>query len=114
MTDCLFCKIVAQQIPAKIIFEDETVIAFRDINPQAPVHVLVIPKQHLSTLNELQEEHASLAGHMILSAQRLAKTEGIADSGYRLVMNCNNDGGQTVYHIHLHLLGGRGMHWPPG
>ncbi len=114
MTDCLFCKIAAKQIPAKIVYEDEKVVAFRDINPQAPVHLLVIPKQHLTTLNDVQAEHAALVGYMIVSAQRLAEAEGIADSGYRLVMNCNSDGGQTVYHIHLHLLGGRSMHWPPG
>lgn len=114
MTDCLFCKIAAKQIPAKIVYEDEKVVAFRDINPQAPVHLLVIPKQHLTTLNDVQAEHAALVGYMIVSAQRLAEAEGIANSGYRLVMNCNSDGGQTVYHIHLHLLGGRSMHWPPG
>lgn len=114
MTDCLFCKIATKQIPAKIVYEDEKVVAFRDINPQAPVHLLVIPKQHLTTLNDVQAEHAALVGYMIVSAQRLAEAEGIADSGYRLVMNCNSDGGQTVYHIHLHLLGGRSMHWPPG
>jgi len=114
MTDCLFCKIAAKQIPAKIIFEDEQVVAFRDINPQAPVHLLVIPKQHVSTVNDVREEYKSLLGHMVLSAQKLAQTEGIAESGYRLTMNCNDDGGQTVFHIHLHLLGGRIMHWPPG
>lgn len=114
MSDCLFCKIVAKQIPAKVIYEDELVIAFRDINPQAPVHVLIIPRQHISTINEVQDSHASLVGHMIVSGQQLAKAEGIAEDGYRLVMNCNEDGGQTVFHIHLHLLGGRGMRWPPG
>lgn len=114
MTDCLFCKIAAKQIPAKIFYEDDKVLAFRDINPQAPVHFLVIPKQHLATLNDVQEEHAALVGHMIFSARKLAEAESIADGGYRLVMNCNNDGGQTVYHIHLHVLGGRSMHWPPG
>ncbi|MFT3928880.1 MAG: histidine triad nucleotide-binding protein [Spongiibacteraceae bacterium] len=114
MSDCLFCKIAAKQIPAKVIYEDEKVIAFRDINPQAPVHVLVIPKQHISTVNEMQEEHAPLVGHMVFTGQRLAQAEGIAEDGYRLVMNCNEDGGQTVFHIHLHLLGGRSMRWPPG
>lgn len=114
MSDCLFCKIAAKQIPAKVVFEDEKVLAFRDINPQAPAHLLVIPKQHLSTLNDLREDHAQLVGHMVLAAQRLAQSEGLAEDGYRLVMNCNENGGQTVFHIHLHLLGGRGMHWPPG
>ena len=114
MTDCLFCKIAAKQIPAKIVFEDEQVIAFRDVNPQAPVHLLIIPKQHISTVNDVQQEHKSLIGHMVLSAQKLAQAEGIAESGYRLVMNCNDDGGQTVFHIHLHLQGGRSLHWPPG
>lgn len=114
MDNCLFCKIVAKQIPATFVFEDEKVLAFRDINPQAPVHILVIPKDHRSTLNDVQIEDTALVGHMIVIAQRLAEKEGIANSGYRLVMNCNEDGGQTVYHIHLHLLGGRGMRWPPG
>jgi histidine triad (HIT) family protein len=114
MTDCLFCKIVENKIPAKILYEDDKVIAFRDINPQAPVHILVIPRQHLATLNAVETQHNALIGHMISSAQRLAEIEGVADSGYRLVMNCNSDGGQTVYHIHLHLLGGRSLHWPPG
>lgn len=114
MDDCLFCKVAAKQIPAKVIFEDDKVIAFHDINPQAPLHLLVIPKLHIGKINDLQEEHASLIGQMILTAQRLAQSEGIADTGYRLVMNCNDDGGQTVFHIHLHMLGGRAMHWPPG
>lgn len=114
MDDCLFCKVAAKQIPAKVIFEDDKVIAFHDINPQAPLHLLIIPKRHIGKINDLREEHASLIGHMILSAQRLAQSEGIADKGYRLVMNCNDDGGQTVFHIHLHMLGGRAMHWPPG
>ncbi|HET8709917.1 MAG TPA: histidine triad nucleotide-binding protein [Spongiibacteraceae bacterium] len=114
MTDCLFCKIAAKQIPAKIVLEDDHIVAFRDISPQAPSHILIIPRQHISTVNDAQIEHAALIGHMMLSASRLAEAEGIAQSGYRLVMNCNNDGGQTVYHIHLHLLGGRGMRWPPG
>lgn len=114
MTDCLFCKIVAKQIPAKVVFEDDSVLAFRDINPQAPVHILIIPKQHLTTLNDVEDEHATLIGRMVVTARQLAEAEGIAEGGYRWVMNCNRDGGQTVYHIHLHLLGGRAMHWPPG
>jgi histidine triad (HIT) family protein len=114
MPDCLFCKIAQQHIPASIVYDDDEMLAFRDINPQAPVHLLVIPKQHVSTTNELTIADEALLGRMVLTAQRLAQAEGIAESGYRLVMNCNSDGGQTVYHIHLHVLGGRGMHWPPG
>ena len=114
MTECLFCKIAAKQIPARIVFEDETALAFRDINPQAPTHLLVIPKRHITTINDLVPADAELLGQMVLIAQRLAGEEGIAESGFRLAMNCNRDGGQTVYHIHLHLLGGRGMSWPPG
>lgn len=114
MPDCLFCKIIQKQIPATIVYEDDMVLAFRDINPQAPVHLLVIPKQHVSTANELTVADQSLLGHMVLTAQHLAQTEGIAEKGYRLAMNCNADGGQTVYHVHLHVLGGRGMRWPPG
>ena len=112
--DCLFCKIAQQQIPATIIYQDEQVIAFRDIAPQAPVHALVIPRRHITTLNDLQPADADLLGHMIITAQRIAVQDGIAETGFRLAMNCNSDGGQTVYHIHLHLLGGRAMHWPPG
>jgi len=114
MSDCLFCKIAQKQIPANIIYDDDDLVAFRDIHPQAPVHMLVIPKQHISTANDLTVVHEALLGRMVLTAQRLAQAEGIAESGYRLVMNCNSDGGQTVYHIHLHVLGGRGMRWPPG
>lgn len=114
MTECLFCKIATKQIPAQIVYEDESMLAFRDINPQAPTHLLVIPKRHVSTINDLVPADASLVGQMVLTAQRLAVKEGIGESGFRLTMNCNRDGGQTVYHIHLHLLGGRGMHWPPG
>lgn len=114
MTDCLFCKIAAKQIPAHVVYEDEKVLAFRDINPQAPVHILVIPKKHIATLNDVGHEHGALLGHMVTMAGELARTEAIAGAGYRVVMNCNEDGGQTVFHIHLHLLGGRGLHWPPG
>jgi len=112
--DCLFCKIIAKQIPATIIHEDDQVIAFRDVNPQAPTHALIIPRRHISTLNDLQGSDTGLVGHMLFTASQLAISENIADSGYRLVMNCNEDGGQTVFHIHLHLLGGRAMRWPPG
>lgn len=112
--DCLFCKIVAREIPATIIHEDEQVIAFRDVNPQAPTHALIIPRRHIATLNDLQGSDSVLIGHMLFTATQIARTEGIEDSGYRVVMNCNEDGGQTVFHIHLHLLGGRAMRWPPG
>ncbi len=112
--DCLFCSIANKTIPGDIVFEDEKVIAFRDITPQAPTHVLIIPKMHIATLNDLSTENSELLGHMIYTAKTIAKEEGIADNGFRLAMNCNEDGGQTVYHIHLHLLGGRKMSWPPG
>jgi histidine triad (HIT) family protein len=112
--DCLFCKIAQQQIPAKIIHEDEHVVAFRDISPQAPVHALVIPKRHITTLNDIDPTDARLLGHMVITAQQIAAQDGIDETGFRLVMNCNRDGGQTVYHIHMHILGGRSMHWPPG
>lgn len=111
--DCLFCKIVAGQIPARKIYEDEHVVAFHDIAPQAPVHFLVIPKKHISTLNDLTEEDKALAGHILFTAQRLAREQGCAE-GFRVVMNCNELGGQTVYHIHMHVLGQRQLNWPPG
>lgn len=114
MSECLFCKIVERRIPSTLVHEDEQVIAFRDINPQAPAHLLIVPKRHIGTLNDLQSGDADLLGHMVLTAQRLALQEGVAESGFRLAMNCNREGGQTVYHIHLHLLGGRAMQWPPG
>mgnify|MGYP003315460305 FL=1 len=102
--DCLFCKIASKRIPADVIFEDDKVVAFKDIEPQAPVHILVIPKVHIPTINGLSD--ASVAGHLVLTATSLASQLGISESGYRLVMNCNEDGGQTVFHIHLHILGG--------
>ncbi|MFT4633123.1 MAG: histidine triad (HIT) family protein [Candidatus Pseudothioglobus sp.] len=105
--DCLFCKIANKQIPADIVFEDEQVIAFRDISPQAPVHQLIIPKRHITTLNDVTTDDRALLGHMVYRANQLAATEKLSAPGYRLVMNCNQDGGQTVFHIHLHLLGGR-------
>lgn len=110
----LFAKIIAREIPADIVYEDEHVLAFRDINPQAPVHVLFIPKRPVATLNELQPGDEALVGRLALAAAAYAKREGFAENGYRVVMNCNADGGQTVFHIHLHLLAGRAMHWPPG
>lgn len=111
--DCLFCKIVAGEIPARKLYEDDQVVAFHDIGPQAPVHFLVIPKKHIRTLNELGEEDKALVGHIAFTAQRLAREQG-CEQGFRLVMNCNELGGQTVYHLHMHVLGQRQMHWPPG
>lgn len=112
MSDCLFCKIIAKEIPADIIFEDEDVLAFHDIAKQAPHHFLVIPKKHIATLNEAEDER--LIGKLSITATKIAKDLGFADDGYRVVMNCNEDGAQTVFHIHLHCLGGRKMSWPPG
>ncbi|GBE02057.1 HIT-like protein [bacterium BMS3Abin08] len=112
--DCLFCKIVKGEIPAKVIYEDEKVLVFEDINPQAPVHTLVIPKKHISTLLEITGEDNELIGYLFQVANRIARDKGIADRGFRLVINCNREAGQTVFHVHLHLLGGRTMSWPPG
>lgn len=111
---CLFCRIGRNEIPAKKVFEDGEIVAFEDIHPQAPVHVLVIPRQHVATLNDLQPEHDALIGRMHRVAAELARDRGLADRGYRVVMNCNAEAGQSVFHVHLHLLGGRAMHWPPG
>lgn len=105
--DCLFCKIVAGDIPADKVFEDDQVIAFKDISPQAPVHSLVVPRQHISTVNDLTEENAALVGHMIMAGKKIAADNNLTEPGFRLIMNCNEQGGQTVYHIHLHVLGGR-------
>lgn len=113
-TDCLFCKIIQGDIPAKIVYDDELVLAFEDIDPKAPTHLLIIPKQHIATMNDLNVEHNAVIGHMFQVAKQLAKDQGFDEKGYRVVMNCNRDGGQAVYHIHLHLLGGRQMLWPPG
>lgn len=114
MSDCLFCKINRGEIPADIVYQDDDVTVFRDINPQAPTHVLVIPKQHISTINDLEADDAELVGKMYLTAKKIAEQEGIAEDGYRTTMNCNSAAGQTVFHIHLHLLGGRSLGWPPG
>jgi len=114
MADCLFCKMVAGEIKPDSVFEDDELLAFRDVNPQAPMHVLVIPKTHIPTVNDLTPEHTGLVGRMYLAAQKIAADEGVAEPGYRLVMNCNSEAGQSVYHIHLHVLGGRPMAWPPG
>lgn len=112
--DCLFCSIANKDIPADVVYEDDQVIAFRDINGQAPTHVLVIPRKHIATINDIAPEDNALIGHMVQIAKKIAAAEGAADNGYRLVMNCNDDGGQTVYHIHMHVLAGRGLQWPPG
>lgn len=112
--DCIFCKIVDGQIPAKIVYEDDQAIAFEDVNPQAPVHVLIIPRKHISTVLDIEEEDKGLIGHMYSVGNEVAKRKNIDSSGFRSVMNCNEDGGQTVFHMHLHILGGRSMQWPPG
>jgi histidine triad (HIT) family protein len=107
MSDCLFCKIVNKEIPSDIIYEDEQLIAFKDINPVAPVHVLLIPKKHISDLTELTPEDTSLIGHLVLTAKKLASELGVAESGFRLINNCKQHGGQVIYHLHFHLIGGR-------
>ena len=112
--DCIFCKIAAGEIPARIAFENEHLVAFHDLFPQAPTHLLIIPRQHYATLNEVPASDSGLLGEMMSTATQLARDLGVADSGYRVVMNCNQDGGQSVYHIHLHLLAGRQLGWPPG
>ena len=112
MEDCIFCSIIKGDIPAKILYSDESVLAFRDVNAQAPEHFLVIPKEHIATANDATDE--AIMGKLMITAANVAKELGFAEQGYRLVMNCNSDGGQTVYHIHLHCLGGRQMTWPPG
>ncbi len=114
MTDCLFCKMVNGEIKADIVYENDQVLAFRDLNPQAPVHVLVIPKQHISTINDLTESDTNRVGQMFLAAKAIANDLGVAEEGYRTVMNCNALAGQSVFHIHLHVLAGRIMDWPPG
>jgi histidine triad (HIT) family protein len=112
MTDCLFCKMVNGDIKPDVVFEDDKVLAFHDIDPKAPVHILIIPKRHIRTLNDLDD--AELGGQLLLTAAKLAKQLSLADDGYRTVFNCNQHGGQAVYHLHLHLLAGRQMTWPPG
>lgn len=112
--DCLFCDIVQGKVKSNIIFEDDIVIAFDDINPKAPTHKLIIPRKHIPTINDVENDDLQLLGHMILTAKNLAKTLSIEKTGYRLVFNVNKGAGQAVFHIHLHLLGGRSLHWPPG
>ena len=112
MSDCLFCKMAAGEIKPDIVYENENVLAFRDINPQAPVHILIIPKAHVATLNDLND--SGLAAELLVTVQKIAAEQGLAANGYRTVINCNKYGGQEVFHLHLHLLGGRQLHWPPG
>jgi len=114
MEDCLFCKIVNNEIPAELIFEDDRIVAFNDINPQAPIHILIIPKEHFASLNDIPEEKKDLLGHILLRARQIAQNLGIRENGYRIVLNTAKDSGQDVFHIHFHLLGGRRMTWPPG
>jgi len=114
MTECLFCKVRDGEIPADMVYENDAVIAFRDVNPQAPTHILIVPKKHIATVNDLDEADAPVTGEMYLAAKRIATSEGIDEDGYRLVVNCNSCAGQTVFHIHMHMLGGRAMTWPPG
>ena len=114
MSEDLFLKIIDRQIPAEIIYETDTVLAFRDINPQAPLHALIIPKTRVRTINDLEADHKELVGELFLAAKAIAAEQGVAEDGYRVVMNCNEGAGQSVWHIHLHLLGGRALGWPPG
>jgi histidine triad (HIT) family protein len=114
MADCLFCKVVAGQVPATLVFQNDRVVAFKDITPRAPTHVLIVPRRHIATLNELSPEDDALVGEMMRAAAAIAKEQGLSERGYRTVFNCNAEAGQTVFHIHLHLLGGRPMTWPPG
>ncbi len=114
MNDCLFCKIVRGEIPSRKVFENEKFFAFEDINPQAPVHILIIPKDHFPSLNDIPEEGSDLLGDLLIKARDIAREKGIAESGYRVVLNTARDSGQEIFHLHFHLLGGRRMHWPPG
>lgn len=114
MNDCLFCKIIQGEIPSDTLFENEDVIAFRDINPVAPLHALVIPKQHIAMINDLETQHSETIGKLFLAAKHIAKQEGYSEDGYRVVMNCGEAAGQTVFHLHLHLIAGRDLSWPPG
>lgn len=112
--DCLFCKIAAGEIPSDPVYSDDDFYAFRDINPCAPTHILIVPRKHIARINEANPEDATLLGNMLLRANKIVEEEGLADKGFRYVINCNEEGGQTVFHIHLHILGGRALSWPPG
>lgn len=112
--NCLFCQLIEGSIPSEPCYQDDKVFVFHDLHPRAPTHMLIVPKKHIATVNDVTPEDAALLGHMVLTAKQLAQAEGFAEQGFRLVMNCNSWGGQTVFHLHLHLLGGRTMDWPPG
>lgn len=114
MSEDLFLKIIEREIPADVVYETDEVIAFRDINPQAPVHVLIVPKTHIRTINDIEEGQVAQVGALFLAAKEIARSAGIAEHGYRVVMNCGEGAGQSVFHIHMHLLGGRALSWPPG
>ena len=114
MQDCIFCKIISGEVPANIVLENDSILAFKDIEPQAPVHILIIPKKHITSINDIKFNDRDICGDMLLAAKQIAKISNINNSGYRTIFNTNEDGGQTVFHIHMHLLGGRKMKWPPG
>lgn len=114
MADCLFCKIAANEIPSKLVYEDEKAVAFEDINPEAPTHILVIPRKHISTIMDIAEDDHELIGHLYSVVRKIAKKLDLDEKGFRTVFNCGKDGGQTVFHVHIHILGGRLMTWPPG
>ncbi|HYM23696.1 MAG TPA: histidine triad nucleotide-binding protein [Vicinamibacterales bacterium] len=114
MAECLFCRIISGEINATIVYEDERIVAFNDINPQGPTHVLLVPRRHIASLNDLQPGDDPIMGELVRRAAAIAKSRGISEGGYRTVFNTNRDAGQTVFHIHLHLIGGRSLHWPPG
>ncbi|HZX49075.1 MAG TPA: histidine triad nucleotide-binding protein [Nitrospirota bacterium] len=114
MSSCIFCKIISKEIDGKIVYEDDQWLAFDDINPQAPVHVLIVPREHIPTLNDLKENHREIIGNMGVVINKIAEIKNVKDPGFRVVINCNTAGGQLVYHLHVHLLGGRQMTWPPG
>lgn len=114
MPDCIFCKIASGDIPSDKVYEDDSLVGFRDIQPQAPTHIVIIPKEHIETVNDITEDDSELLSGMLLACQRIAKDEGLSENGYRIVINCNRDGGQSVFHLHAHVLGGRKMSWPPG
>ena len=114
MSDCLFCKIISGEIPSSKVYEDEYVYAFNDISPEAPVHVLIVPKEHIASCNDINESNADVVAKIFLAAKKIAEEKGIAEGGYRIVNNCGENGGQTVKHLHFHLLGGRSLAWPPG
>jgi len=114
MSDCLFCQIAAGDADADLVYEDEDLIAFHDINPQAPTHLLIVPREHIPTIDDLDDRHGELVGTLVLKARELARDKGLKEDGYRLVFNCQEGAGQSVFHIHLHLLGGRSFSWPPG